>query len=111
MTMFSEVKYEDVEDLCKQMHALNVRVRDILEEIEQEKITNSWSSKAEQTYMTEFLKLKSNFDTVILELEYAIIFMAKATGGFEKLDDNFKNEILMVLKEFSLSGSKIFPNN
>jgi uncharacterized protein YukE len=109
-----KIKYAQVEEYCNELHATANRMKSILDEIKGDcsliSSSETWCGDASDFYVSKMKKLISNFDDAYIELENAIIFMAKCSDGYSAIDKNVSQQICdnLHITQLHLGVSKIF---
>lgn len=105
-----KIKYEQVENYCNEMHGTINKMKDIVDEIKAEylKIASSgmWDGPASDNYLKNMKKIIEGFDDTYLEVENAILFMAKVSDGYKAVDRKIMMEICKNLNITSPGNAK-----
>lgn len=95
--MKSSISYSQVEQYCNELHNLANLMKENLQEIEEtnNKIlsSNIWLGKGAQYYQQKLNDITSQFDEIFIELENAVLFMAKCSSGYQEIDNKVMSEI------------------
>ena len=84
-----KISYSQVESYCNELHAIAVKIKSKLEEIEGIKTSLTsgvWEGKASEAYKSELGEQIAQFDSMYMEVENSILFMAACSHGYQKLD-------------------------
>lgn len=109
-----KLSYSQVEGYCNELHAMVRKMKESFEEIEQmsKNVSKSgcWSGTAAEYYTSKLNKVSRNFNEITMEIENAILFMAKCSEGYQMIDQSVMKEICnnLNITEPTLATSKIF---
>lgn len=109
-----KLSYSQIETYCNEMHKIASEMKDLIEKVQgvgkQVESSSSWEGNASTFYSEKLQKLISVFEPVFVELENAVLYLAKSAEGFEAVDKQVLKEICASLHidAPTLSKSKIF---
>jgi|GEM_PF-2753438 len=110
----TNLKYEDVEQCCNELHSLAKKMQDTLNSVTDCANTiqngSQWDDEGAYCYSVKLKKLVSNFDESYNEIENAVLYMANCSDGYKAIDNTVINEICnnLGINTPNLSTSKLF---
>ena len=108
-----DIKYPKVESYCNEIHHLGQQLKSKFDDVNGVATTlinkEHWVSPASETYGKELKNVVSQFDRIHKELENCVLYMAKVSDSYQKLDKNLINGIFSILGTTDHT-SDVFPN-
>lgn len=109
-----KISYSQVESYCNEMHKIASEIKQMVETIQGVGKTvaesSAWEGESSAHYAEKLKSLTTAFDEIYIELENAVLFMAKSAEGFQAIDKQVLKEICnnLHISTPSLENSKIF---
>lgn len=109
-----KISYSQIDNYCKEMHNLAQEMKSLIETVngvgKSVDSSSSWEGKASTYYTEKLNKVTAAFEEIYIEIENAILYLAKSAEGYQAIDQQILKEICTNLKISSpnLSKSKLF---